>query len=78
MKKLPPPAADYVRSINDHDAAAFRALFADGAVVEDNGREFHGRAEIEAWSDQEIFAPSVTLEVLEVAEREGTTIVTTY
>jgi ketosteroid isomerase-like protein len=75
--KLPAPAAAYVRSINDHDAAAYMALFADGALVNDAGREFRGRAAIKAWSDREVFAPLVTLEVIDVAERGGETIVTT-
>jgi hypothetical protein len=30
--RLPPIAADYVRSINDHDPAAFHALFAEKAA----------------------------------------------
>src|SRR5262245_39276630 len=75
--QLPPTAAAYVRSINDHDAAAFVALFADRAVVNDVGREFRGPAAIKAWSDREVFAPRVTLEVLDVADRDGETVVTT-
>jgi hypothetical protein len=74
---LPTTAAAYVRSINDHDAAAFIALFADGAVVNDVGREFRGAAAIKDWSDREIFAPRVTLAVLGVADRDGETVVTT-
>lgn len=76
-KQLPPIATAYVRSINNHDAAAFHALFVDGAVVNDNGREFRGRAAIKTWSDQEIFAAQVTLEVIDVADRDGETVVTT-
>lgn len=75
--ELPPTAAAYVRSINDHDAAPFIALFSDSAVVDDNGREFKGRAAIKAWSDREVFAPLVTLEVVEVARRGDQTVVTT-
>jgi SnoaL-like domain len=75
--QLPATAAAYVRSINDHDAAAFRALFPEGAVVNDNGREFRGAAAIKAWSDREIFDAQVTLEVIEVAAGDGETVVTT-
>jgi hypothetical protein len=74
---LPPTAAAYVRAVNDRDAAAFIALFADTAVVNDNGREFRGTAAIKTWSDNEIFAPLVTLEVIDVAARRGETVVTT-
>jgi hypothetical protein len=76
-KPLPPIAAAYVRSINDHDPTAFNALFANGAVVNDIGREFRGTAAIRAWSDREIFDARVTLEAIDVADRDGETIVTT-
>src|SRR5262245_45894653 len=74
---LPPTAAAYVRSIHDHDAAAFLALFTDGAVVNDVGREFLGRAAIKARSDTEIFAANVTLEPVGLVDRDGETVVTT-
>ena len=70
-------AAAYTRTINNHDAAAFIVLFADGAIVNDVGREFRGRAAIKEWSDREIFAARVTLEVLNVADRDGETVVAT-
>jgi hypothetical protein len=50
--ELPLAAAAYVRSINDHDAAAFIALFADSAIVNDVGREFRGLTAIKAWSEK--------------------------
>jgi hypothetical protein len=75
--ELPLTADGYVRSINGHDAAAFIALFADGAVVNDAGREFRGRSAIRDWSDHDIFAAQVTLEVLGVDDRDGETVVTT-
>src|SRR6266446_2841055 len=76
-KHLPQTVAAYIRAINNHDAAAFIALFADEAVVNDVGREFRGRAAIKTWSDSEIFDARVTLEVLDVADRDGETVVTT-
>jgi hypothetical protein len=75
--QLPLAAGTYVRSINDHDPAAFIALFADGAVVNDAGREFRGRAAIKAWSDREIFDARVTLDVIDVADSDRETVVTT-
>jgi hypothetical protein len=53
------------------------SLFADGAVVEDVGREFRGLDAIKAWSDREIFDAQVTLEVVEVANRDGEIVVRT-
>ena len=75
--ELPLVAAAYVRSINDHDAAAFIALFNDSAVVNDAGREFRGLAAIKAWSEKEIFAPLVTLEVIGVADHGAEAVLTT-
>lgn len=75
--QLPSIAAEYVRSTNDHDAAAFIALFADGALVNDAGREFRGLAAIKAWSESDIFAPQVTLEVIDVAKRDCEIVITT-
>jgi len=70
-------AESYVRTTNAHDAAGFLALFAEDAVVQDVGREFRGRPAIHDWSRREIFDASVTLEVLDVAQRDGATILTT-
>jgi hypothetical protein len=70
-------AASYVEAINNHDPAAFLALFADDARVDDGGREFRGREAIKTWSDREIFAAEVTLEVLDEAEQCGDARVTT-
>jgi hypothetical protein len=75
--QIPPTAAAYVGSINDHDPAAFNALFADSAVVNDVGREFRGRAAIKDWSDREIFDAQVTLEVIDAADQDGASVVTT-
>jgi hypothetical protein len=62
---------------NEHDPAAFLGLFADNAVVDDNGREFRGLDAIRDWSDREIFAARVTLEVIDSAVRDSDTVVTT-
>jgi hypothetical protein len=69
--------ADYIRATNDHNAGAFISLFDDGAVVNDAGREFRGRAAIKTWSDREIFDAQVTLAVIAAVDRGGQAIVTT-
>ena len=74
--KLPKPVETYIRAINAADAAVFQSSFAHDAVVKDMGREIRGIAAIKEWSPREIFAVNVTLEVMEVVEREGQTIVT--
>jgi hypothetical protein len=72
--QLTQTVASYIRAINDHDATAFIALFADDATVRDIGREFHGMAAIRDWSDREIFDVQVTLDAISVADRDGETV----
>ncbi|MGQ0636755.1 MAG: nuclear transport factor 2 family protein [Planctomycetaceae bacterium] len=74
---LPPLAEAYLAATNSHNAAAFRNLFARGAVVDDNGRIFRGLDAINEWSDREIFTAEVTLELLHAFERDGEAVLTT-
>ena len=74
---LPGIAAQFVRAINDHDAEGFGGLFAADALVDDAGREFRGLAAIKAWATSDIFDVNVTLEVLDVAQRDGAVVLTT-
>src|SRR4051812_42885545 len=67
----------YVAAINSADPVGFRALFADNAEVDDNGRKLQGMAAIEEWANHEIFAAQVSLQVLESATNDGEALVTT-
>jgi SnoaL-like domain len=69
--KLPKPIETYIQTINAHDPDAFPSSFAPDAVVKDVGREIRGIAAIKEWANREIFAVNVTLDVREVAERDG-------
>ena len=74
--KLPRPVETYIRAVNARDADALQSIFSHDAVVKDVGREFRGIAAIKEWADHEIFAVNVRLDVMEVIERDGQTIVT--
>jgi ketosteroid isomerase-like protein len=74
--KLPRPVETYIRAVNASDANAFQSSFAHDAVVNDVGREIRGIAAITEWANHEIFAVNVTLEIIDVAEHDGQTIVT--
>jgi SnoaL-like domain len=79
MKKeltVPPPIATVIRAINHGDADTLLSSFTPNAVVVDVGREFRGYAAIRQWAQQEIFSVNVTLDVVDVAERDGQTVVT--
>lgn len=75
--RLPTVAAEYLRSINDHDVAAFDALFSASAVVNDAGREFHGASAINKWSDHEIFAAQVQLELIDAVDNQQECVIMT-
>jgi hypothetical protein len=73
---LPTLIEEYIRAVNSHDVASYISLFADNAVVQDINREFRGAAAIKAWSDREIFDVTVTLEVIDFANRDGEAVIT--
>ena len=72
---IPAVADAYVRTVNAADAAGFIDCFAENAVVDDAGRELRGLAAIKAWSEKDIFGAQVTIEVLDVADRDGETVI---
>ncbi len=69
-------AVAYVHAVNSHNPAAFIALFADSAVVQDVGKEIRGISAIGEWANQEIFAANVTFDVMGFVERGPDSIVT--
>lgn len=73
---LPPLAEAYVLSTNNRNPAGFIGLFADDAVVDDNGRKIHGLDAIKEWSDREIFGAQVTIEVLGCGVSDGQVVIT--
>jgi ketosteroid isomerase-like protein len=73
---LPQPVATFIRAVNAEDADAFLSAFAEDAVVSDVGRKFRGAAAIKEWGDREIFDVNVTFDVVDVADRDGQTVVT--
>ena len=73
---LPPPVQAVFDATNAGDTTAFLAAFAPNAVVDDWGREFHGRDAIKQWSDGENIGVHSTFEVTEVVSERGTYLVT--
>lgn len=69
------PIVTYVRAVNAGAAAEFAAGFADDAVVVDVNRELRGLDAIAEWARTDIFGAHVHLDVLDVTERPGRTIV---
>jgi hypothetical protein len=67
--------AEHVAAVNAHMEDAIVATFADDALVNDAHREFWGTGAIRRWVAKEIVGDKVTLEVTEVIEHHGETIV---
>jgi hypothetical protein len=61
--------------MNAFDLDGMVAPFAKDAFVNDARREFRGIEAIRAWADREIIGDRVTLEVREVVDNYGDTIV---
>lgn len=67
--------AEHIRAVNDFDTDAVVATFAPDAYVNDNHREFVGADAIRRWVAKEMVGDKVTIEVREVIEHHGDTIV---
>jgi hypothetical protein len=67
--------AEHVAAINAQDEDAIVATFADDALVNDAHREFWGADAIRRWVAKEIVGDKVTLEVTEVVDHYGETLV---
>jgi ketosteroid isomerase-like protein len=72
---LPTVIADHVAAVNRFDLEAIVATFADDALVNDARREIWGKAAIRKWIAKEMVGDKVTIEVTEVVEHYGETIV---
>jgi hypothetical protein len=75
QKSLDRPIADHLAAMNAFDLDGMVAPFAKDAFVNDARREFRGIEAIRAWADREIIGDRVTLEVREIVDNYGDTIV---
>lgn len=66
---------EHIRAINSHDTDAVVATFAADAYVNDNRREIVGIEAIGRWVAKELVGDRVTMEIREVIEHHGETIV---
>ena len=75
IASLPPVVARHIHAVNAFDEDAIMATFADDAVVNDAHREFWGAEAIRRWVAREMTGDQVTIDVTEVLEHHGDTIV---
>jgi hypothetical protein len=67
--------ADHIRAVNAFDTDAIVATFAEDAYVNDNHREITGIGAIRRWVQKEMVGDKVTLDVREIVDHYGDTIV---
>ncbi|HEY1643831.1 MAG TPA: nuclear transport factor 2 family protein [Streptosporangiaceae bacterium] len=67
--------AEHIAAVNAGDAGAIVATFAEDAYVNDARREFSGREAIARWVGKEMTGDNVRIEVREVLDQHGDTIV---
>jgi ketosteroid isomerase-like protein len=72
---LAPVLAEYIAAVNAFDADAIAATFSDDALVNDVHRDFWGREAIRRWAARELAGDRVTVEVTDVLDHHGDTIV---
>ena len=73
--ELPPVVAEHFAAVNAFDTDATVTTFARDAYVNDNRREITGIDAIRRWVAKELVGDRVTMEVREVLEHHGETIV---
>jgi hypothetical protein len=72
---LDPVVSAHIAAVNSFDEDAIMATFADDALVNDAHREFWGVGAIRRWVAKEMVGDKVTIEVTEVIDHHGSTIV---
>jgi hypothetical protein len=66
---------EHIAAVNACDEDAIVATFTDDALVNDAHREFWGAGSIRRWVAKEITGDHITMEVTEVLQHDGTTVV---
>jgi hypothetical protein len=74
-KELDKVIAEHIAAVNSFDLEAIVATFAEDAFVNDARREFRGIDAIRGWVEREMVGDKVTIDVREVVDNYGDTIV---
>ncbi|MBK1812038.1 nuclear transport factor 2 family protein [Clostridium sp. YIM B02505] len=74
--KLQQPIETYFEATNNQDPKKFISIFAEDAVVLDDGEELVGLEKIEAWGEKSHFDAKLKAEVIKAFNEDSTTVVT--
>jgi hypothetical protein len=73
---LPPLVAAFVEATNSFDLERLTVNFADDALVNDQLRDYWGKAAIRGWAERDIIGERLTIAVTEVVKHYDNFIVT--
>ena len=73
---LPPLVATFVEATNGFDLEQLMDTFADDALVNDQLRDYWGKAAIRDWAERDIIGDRLTIAVTKVVSHYGNFIVT--
>jgi ketosteroid isomerase-like protein len=73
---LPPQIATFVEATNSFDLERLMVTFADDALVNDQLRDYWGKAAIKDWAEQDIIGERLTIAVTTVVKHYDNFVVT--
>jgi hypothetical protein len=73
---LPPLVAAFVEATNSFDLEGLMVTFADDALVNDQLRDYWGKAAIRGWAERDIIGERLTIAATEVVKHYDNLIVT--
>ena len=74
--RLPQSINTFIEATNAHNTDEFLATLTESAVITDEGQAYRGMGAIKEWSDEKYIGAKVTLEVVDLMNSNGKTIVT--
>jgi len=73
---LPPLVAAFVEAVNSFDLEGLLINFADDALINDQLRDYWGKAAIRDWAERDIIGERLTIAVTEVVKHYDNFVVT--
>lgn len=75
---LPPPLPEFFGAMNSSDEAGLMGVFAQEALVNDQLRDFSGKAEIARWIREEVVGEQMRARVMRASDHFGDCIVAAH
>jgi hypothetical protein len=73
---LPPLIAGFVEATNDFDLDRLMGTFSDDALVNDQLRDYWGKAAIRSWAERDIIGERLSITVTKIVSNHGNFVVT--